>query len=357
MRGPGAWEIARALFRPRSQGTVLPETPAGGRFWLGKIDDDVVLSVKSIEPWPWVEIHCHGGLQIVQLLMEALREQGATPCTWAEFIQHTESTASRAAAAVALAKALTLRTAAILLDQVQGAWDRVLADLLTDCRTGAHESVGRKLSELHALADLGSHLTAPWQVVVAGPANVGKSSLVNALVGYERCIVAATPGTTRDVVTTTIALGGWPVALADTAGLREDGDSTEHAGMHLARSALEEADCCLWVVDASEPPLWSIGNIENCLVVINKIDLPAAWDISRTRGALRVSARTGEGLGRLVEELTRRLVPKAPAPGSAVPFTEELRSAITAALHFHKNGAIEGVAGILGSTVCGQSPV
>ena len=100
-------------------------------------------------------------------------------------------------------------------------------------------------------APLGRRLTAPWRVVVAGPPNVGKSSLVNALAGYQRSIVAPTPGTTRDVVTTRLAIDGWPVELADTAGVREATDALETQGVRLAREATAAADLCLWVLDAS----------------------------------------------------------------------------------------------------------
>src|SRR5207244_11945531 len=87
-------------------------------------------------------------------------------------------------------------------------------------RRGDAMEAGRLLDELARYAGVGRHLTAPWRVAVAGAPNVGKSSLVNALAGYQRSVVAPTPGTTRDVVTALLAIDGWPVELADTAGLR-----------------------------------------------------------------------------------------------------------------------------------------
>ena len=105
--------------------------------------------------------------------------------------------------------------------------------------------------EMLQFRDLGLHLTTPWRVVLAGAPNVGKSSLMNAIAGYQRAIVSPTPGTTRDVVTVTTAIDGWPVQLADTAGLRETQDELESAGVALADAAIGEADLVIVVSDAS----------------------------------------------------------------------------------------------------------
>ena len=99
--------------------------------------------------------------------------------------------------------------------------------------------------------DVGLHLTMPWRVVIAGPPNVGKSSLMNAIAGYQRAIVSPLPGTTRDVVTITTAINGWPVQIADTAGLRDTVDELESAGIALAGAVVEQADLVIVVSDAS----------------------------------------------------------------------------------------------------------
>ena len=127
-------------------------------------------------------------------------------------------------------------------------------------------------------AGLGRHLTRPWQVVIAGAPNVGKSSLANALAGYQRAVVSEIPGTTRDLVTTEIALEGWPVELIDTAGLREPGEDLESQGIERALTAAGSADVCLWVLDSSAQPEWPAPPSANMRFVINKVDLPAAWD-------------------------------------------------------------------------------
>jgi tRNA modification GTPase len=175
---------------------------------------------------------------------------------------------------------------------------------------------------------VGRHLVEPWKVVLAGAPNVGKSSLLNALAGYQRSIVAPTPGTTRDVVTTTVALDGWPVELADTAGLRPDAGPLEGQGIERARGAAATADLCLWVLDASSEPAWPDLAPERVLLVVNKADLPPAWDLTQAAGAVHVSARNGAGLGDLCDSIVERLVPHPPGPDEQVPFTPELCDAI-----------------------------
>jgi tRNA modification GTPase len=157
--------------------------------------------------------------------------------------------------------------------------------------------------------------------VVAGTPNVGKSSLVNALAGYPRCIVAATPGTTRDVVTTRLALDGWLIELADTAGQRSDAEALEEQGIGRARTTAATADLCLWLLDGSASPVWPSEPIASVQYVISKSDLPSAWDTAPTPDGVRVSAVTGAGLAELCSVVLSRLVPEAPPPGAAVPFT------------------------------------
>src|SRR5205814_566998 len=170
--------------------------------------------------------------------------------------RRTGDDAARSAAAAELVRAPTTRTAAVLLDQYHGAFERALQIAQAALEQQDLDAATRLLNELAEHAPLGRHLTTPWRVVVAGAPNVGKSSLVNALAGFQRSVVAATPGTTRDVVTTLIAVDGWPVELADTAGLRLGAGSLEAKGIEMARSAAAAADLCLWVLDASAAPVW-----------------------------------------------------------------------------------------------------
>jgi tRNA modification GTPase len=326
VRGPLAWSATRALFRPRHGS--LPDTPAMDCFWIGRlgnpVGDDVVLAVKRIEPDVWLEIHGHGGPAVLRLIEQRFAVHGIEPCTWRELERRTNGPPWRSAAQEWLVQAPTARTAAILLDQYDGAFQRAMEAM----RTAPPEIVQPQLQRLVQLVPLGRHLVRPWSVVIGGAPNVGKSSLVNALAGYARSIVAPTPGTTRDVVSTVIAIDGWPVELHDTAGLREAGGAIEAEGIARARAAAADADLRLWVLDGSCEPVFPVADAacvghDGWHLLINKCDLPPAWDWSRVPEALHVSAHTGAGVPELCMAISRRLVPQPPEPGEAVPFSDE----------------------------------
>jgi tRNA modification GTPase len=358
--GPTSWEAVRQVFRLRS-GAELPAVPTPGKFWLGRLGDEVadevVLAVKSVAPVPWLELHGHGGREVVRFLLDLFLARGLRLCTWQEFLRLTTADALGAAAAVALASAPTTRTAAILLDQYHGALGRALEGVLAALDRGDLAAAEVGLSAITRQAALGRRLTSPWRVAVAGAPNVGKSSLVNALAGYQRSIVAPTPGTTRDVVTTRLAIDGWPIELADTAGLRSGVEPLEEEGIRQAQAAAAAADLCLWVLDASCEPDWPDAEVGAVRLVVNKVDLTPAWDLSRAGGAVRVSCRTGEGLGGLCDALSRWLVPEPPPAGAAVPFTPQLCDGSTAALEHLRGGRVaEARAGLLSLVMSRHKP-
>jgi tRNA modification GTPase len=336
VRGPDAWDSVRAICRLRNaeQGE-LPETAEASRFWLGRmtgdVADEVVVALQRLMPVPWVEIHCHGGQQLLRTLLDLFRSRGLQVCTWPELERWTANDPLQAAATVALAEARTTRTAAILLDQHHGALRGLLEEVVALLDAGDTNEAGHRLGAVQRHAALGQHLTTPWRVVIAGAPNVGKSSLVNALAGYQRSIVSPTPGTTRDAVGTLLAIDGWPVELSDTAGLHESAEGLERSGMAQAQAVIAGADVCLWVLDAASDPVWPPASLATPRLVISKLDLPAAWDLSRAAGAVPISARTGAGLETLCESLSRWLVPDPPPPGAPVAFTRALQEGVEAA--------------------------
>jgi tRNA modification GTPase len=227
-----------------------------------------------------------------------------------------------------------LKTAEILLEQVEGALahavDRLIAGLSND-RLATLEALDTLISR----AEIGLRLVTGWTVALAGRPNVGKSRLLNALAGYDRAIVDPTPGTTRDVLTVRTALDGWPVELADTAGLRNAADPLESAGIALARRQQARADLTVLVLDRSEPLTADdhalIASAPNALRVANKADLPSAWQANDQGVAATVSAERGDGLDDLIREIARRLVPQPPPPRAGIPFRPSHRRRLIAA--------------------------
>jgi tRNA modification GTPase len=325
LHGPRAWEVLAERFRLRS-GKPMARPPEVG-FWLGHLggeeQEEVVLVAREMQPTPYLEVHCHGGPEVVRYLLELVAGVGVKVISWEAFLPRLAPSPTRALALRYLSRAPTVRTAEILLGQASGVLDQALSAVVSCLASGDIGESEHLLSDLLSRGKLGLHLCEPWRVVVAGPANVGKSSLVNALAGYQRSVVSPTPGTTRDVLSTHLALDGWPVEVIDTAGLRDQGEGLEAEGMHWARAEARRADLCLWLVDVSQPPVWPDAEmrIER---VVNKIDLPRAWDAEQAGGAVEVSAKTGQGLAELCAALSRWLVPAPPAPDQAVPFTAEL---------------------------------
>jgi tRNA modification GTPase len=318
VQGPAAWPTVSALLqRP----ALLDRTSQRlVRITDGQQSDQVVLTRPGDD---LVEVHCHGGIGVVRWILGLLRRRGVEEIDWKEWLRRTSPSFLQAEAAIALAQAPTIRTAGVLLDQVHGACDRAIASIHTALEERRIGEAQGQMEELLARVSLGRHLTTPWRVVLAGAPNVGKSTLLNALLGYERAISSPTPGTTRDVVRSTTAFDGWLVELVDTAGLRESTQFLEAAGVQRARQELSAADLGLWIFDASQPPIVPPAEIERKAVfVVNKIDLPWRWSPEsepKFADACQVSALTRAGLEALARRIVDRLVPQPPASGAAVP--------------------------------------
>ena len=310
IRGPESYSRLRSLFTPSLAGS-LPATPVPGiRFGHvgGKQGDEVILVTRADDSF---EIHCHGGTVVVEWILGLLRESGVEITR--QWPANPELPDPAAWQLLPLAK--TVRCASILLDQARGAYRRAVE---------SGDPAMQKLLRQHAV--VGAHLTDPWDVVIAGRPNAGKSSLLNAIAGYARSVVSEFPGTTRDAVSLEVALDGWPVRLTDTAGLRDSSDVLENEGITRANARMRSAELILWLADLeAEDPMLGFDTIpeafrDRTLVVYNKIDgFPGL-----TFPGPGVSALTGAGIPELIEAITGRLVPDPPQPGDPVPYAPEL---------------------------------
>ena len=323
--GPDAVAVVDAAFRPhRPPGLAM--TPVGrarvGRLGAGP-GDEVVVVVLPGRPAE-VEVQCHGGPEPIALVLDALVAAGATSSTPEEWLAATATSPIAADAWADLARAETARVAEILLDQAQGALDAAIHEVIGIIAGGDVRALS-KLDALIGRSAVGLRLLGGWRVSLAGRPNVGKSRLMNALAGFERAIVDPSPGTTRDVLTARTALAGWPVELADTAGLRVADDPIEAAGIALARARHLDDDLVVLVLDRSEtlsPADHALmANHPDALLVANKADLPTGWEGDSI--ALAVSASTGTGIEPLIAAIASRLVLSPPPPGAGVPFRAE----------------------------------
>ena len=287
-----------------------------------------------------VEFHVHGGGAVVAALLESL---GGVPglrlaepgefTRRAVFNGKLDLTAAEGVADLIAAETQAQRRQALAqaeggLRRLYEGWrERLLAalaraeaelefpdeDLPAGVGSAALADAGAVAREIAAhLADgrRGERLRDGLSVAILGAPNVGKSSLLNRLAEREAAIVAPSAGTTRDVIEVALDLGGYPVVLADTAGLRPTGDAVEAEGVRRARARAEAADLRLLLFDAASWPELDAGTRaladERAILVLSRADLRPELDAPRVDGrpALRVSALTGAGIGSLVGALT-----------------------------------------------------
>jgi tRNA modification GTPase len=335
VEGTGAAEVVGRLVRPLSgrplADSSIDEIVVGRVIGDGGPGEEVVVARRGESA---VEVHCHGGWGARAALAEALARAGCREMSWPAHAIAKAEGPLEAEARLALARARTLPAAAALLDQARGALRREIEAILALLAAADLADASRRLIDLQRSSRWGRRLAVPFSVVLAGPPNVGKSSLVNAILGFRRSIVHEEPGTTRDVLTAVTAIDGWAVELADTAGLRAADDPLESAAAERARQRLADADLTLFVFDASQP--WSAADEalwrsrSAALVVHNKCDLAAARG-ERPAGLL-TSALTGEGLPELLAAVARALVPSPLRPGEPIPFTDRQAAAIDRAV-------------------------
>lgn len=286
------------------------------------------------------EISCHGAPVVLRHVVELALHRGARMAEPGEFTMRAflngRIDLTQAEAVRDLIESQTLYQAKVAAQQLEGALSHrlqptkdKLIELIALMEAGVdfaeddvsvmpgEQILGRiaavrePLTGLLASFDYGKVVHEGLTLAIVGRPNVGKSSLFNRLVERERAIVTATPGTTRDLVTETVAIGGLPVRLIDTAGIRHALDEAESIGIRKSMEALADADLVLVVLDASQPLeqtdhelLRDVGQRPS-LVVVNKIDLGGGD--GNEIAAVRTSATSGEGISRLRELILQKI--------------------------------------------------
>ena len=361
LSGERAVELADALFRPRSGRPLRESAPRtlvyGSLYTRGGELLDLCLCTIARAPHSYTgedtaEFQCHGSPVVLRALLDELFALGARQALPGEFTKRAflngrmdltaaeavadlidaESAESAKNAAGQLGGALRSRTEGIYaaLADISAHYHAVLDypdEDIEAFRLAAYErSLADAAAELRALLstyERGKLMSAGIPAAIVGRPNAGKSSLLNALLGYERAIVTRVPGTTRDTIEEKLRLGRLCLRLIDTAGLRRTDDEVERLGVERSRSAMERAELLIVVVDGSEPLtdedraiLAEAERAKRAIVVLSKKDLAAETALPTALEVVRVSALTGEGvaeLGRAIEAMFP--LPETPAGG------------------------------------------
>ena len=317
-------------------------------------DIDRVLAVYFPSPASYtgedmVEIHCHGGTVVTNEILSLLLKKGASPAEPGEFSKRAflngKMDISQAEAVSELISSLSEKGARVSMRQLEGELGKTvsaLQDQLTDILAAIHTALAYPEEDLEEsiIADAvdklndillnvnsmndsfsrGKMLREGAKIAIVGRPNVGKSSLLNAILGEQRAIVTHIPGTTRDIISEYYNIRGLPVQLVDTAGIRDTDDVVEKIGVERSIEAVSSADLTLILLDASENltsedidiinRAKSAGNV---IAVLNKSDLDAvisAQDILSDFDlkSVVISARTGEGVGELLDAIYSNLI-------------------------------------------------
>jgi tRNA modification GTPase len=352
LSGPQSLAIAEASFRPVGKSSLPPSAAPTHTIHYGKIVraghvvDEVLLSVmrapRTFTREDVVEITCHGGLVPAKLVLDTILENGARLATPGEFTRraflngridlaqaeavadliHSRTELAAEAAREQLAGKLSQR-----INQLRDDLMRILAhveahidfpdeDIAPDTRAQLLErlrSAMRYIDSLLRAANEGRILRRGIRAAIIGRPNVGKSSLLNQLLGHDRAIVSPIAGTTRDTIEETASVRGIPIVFIDTAGLRDGTDAIEIEGIRRSRGTLASAELILHVMDGAE----TLSDAEQAylsefagkkrIIVRNKSDLPCRLKLPAVLEAIDVSCATGNGIEELKDAIKNKV--------------------------------------------------
>ena len=397
--GGDALGVARRVFRPAAGGTlgdIAPYTARYGHIVAADgtvIDECILLYMRAPHSYTGedtAELQCHGGTIVLREVLLRTWEAGARPAEAGEFTKraflHGRLDLARAEGVMELIAAKSTRAAHAARERLAGAFSHAVTDIRTQILGAvAHIEAGIDFPEddipaastehlaaeidaasaavrrLLAGADTGRILREGVKTVIVGRPNVGKSSLLNALLGMERAIVTDVPGTTRDIIEEEISVAGIPLRLLDTAGLRAAEDAVEQIGVARTEQHLTDAELILAVFDASEPLTAEDHALltrlsaaaADIIILCSKEDRPSvlsAADFSAVAApVLRISAQEGTGLDALREEIAAHIVRReGDLSDGALPNKEREIEALRRA-EMHLTAAAETLAAALGT--------